>query len=228
MVLPSRKTHFSNILGVQISPYGTAMNKWDTRYNTEEYVFGKRPNRFLIDCTSGLAPGKVLCLGEGEGRNAVYLASIGWEVTAVDISPYGIKKARLLAHQRGVKITTITADLNDYSIKPNAWDLIITFFVHIPAEERARMHHKVIAGLRPGGMYILEGYSPEMVRFGDRGPKEKLQRYHPEVLRTELAGLELLTVRELDRLLDEAEPDQGWVAVTQVLALKPVTYSPGK
>ena len=204
------------------------MNKWDTRYNTEEYVFGKRPNRFLIDCTAGLTPGKVLCLGEGEGRNAVYLASIGWEVTAVDISPYGIKKAQLLARQRGVKITTLTADLNDYSIEPNAWDLIITFFVHIPAVERARMHRKVITGLRPGGMYVLEGYSPEMVRFGDRGPKEVPQRYHPEVIRAELEGLELRTVREVDRLLDEAEPEQGWVAVTQLLALKQATYSPGK
>ena len=201
------------------------MNKWDTRYNTEEYVFGKRPNRFLVDCTSGLAPGKALCLGEGEGRNAVYLASIGWEVTAVDISPYGIEKAQLLARQHEVKITTITADLNDYTIAPNAWDLIITFFVHIPAEERAHMHRKVIAGLRPGGTYILEGYSPEMVRFGDRGPKEVPQRYHPEVIRAELDGLDLVTVRELDRLLDEAEPELGWVAVTQVLAVKSATCS---
>jgi SAM-dependent methyltransferase len=201
------------------------MNKWDTRYNTEEYVFGKRPNRFLIDCAAGLAPGKALCLGEGEGRNAVYLASLGWEVSAVDISPYGIEKAQLLARQRGVSITTITTDLNDYTIAPNAWDLIITFFVHIPAEERARMHRKVIAGLRPGGTYILEGYSPEMVRFGDRGPKELPQRYHPETIRAELDGLELRTVRELDRLLDEAEPELGWVAVTQVLAVKPATGS---
>ena len=99
-VPPSRDWRFSNILGVHITAYGIDMNKWDTRYNTEEYVFGKRPNRFLIDSASSLAPGKVLCLGEGEGRNAVYLASIGWKVTAVDISPYGIKKARLLARQR--------------------------------------------------------------------------------------------------------------------------------
>jgi SAM-dependent methyltransferase len=204
------------------------MNKWDTRYNTEEYVFGKRPNRFLVDCASSLAPSKALCLGEGEGRNAVYLASIGWEVTAVDISPYGTEKAQLLARQRGVKITTITADINDYTIEPNAWDLIITFFVHIPAEERARMHRKVIAGMRGGGVYVLEGYSPEMVRFGDRGPKELPQRYAMEVIRAELDGLELRTIRELDRLLDEAEPELGWVAVTQVLAAKPVTYSPGK
>ena len=119
------------------------------------------------------------------------------------------------------EVIRITADLNDYIIAPNAWDLIITFFVHMPAEERARMHRKVIAGLRPGGTYILEGYSPEMVRFGDRGPKEVPQRYNPEIIRAELAGLELRTVRELDRLLDEADPEQGWIAVTQVLAVKP-------
>lgn len=106
--LPSLKTRLSNILVFHITAYGSDMNKWDTRYNTEDYVFGKRPNRFLMDCVTGLAPGNALCLGEGEGHNAAYLASLGWEVTAVDISPYGIEKAQLLARQRGVKITTIS------------------------------------------------------------------------------------------------------------------------
>ena len=197
------------------------MSDWDAKYNTEEYIYGTCPNRFLVECVSGLKPGKALSLGEGEGRNAVYLAGLGFEVTAVDLSANGLKKAQRLAEHNRLALTTIHADLTDYSIFPGFWDLIVCFFVHIMPEERATLHRKVVAGLRPGGVYILEGFSPEQMKYAKRGPDNLGQLYDLQTIRQELAGLEFTIARQVERLLDDAEPEQGACAVTQVMAVKP-------
>jgi SAM-dependent methyltransferase len=197
------------------------MSKWDEKYNTDEYIFGTRPNRFLVECASGLKPGKALSLGEGEGRNAVYLAGLGYEVTAVDLSVYALKKAQRLAQQNGATLTTIHSDLNTYVITPDQWDVILCFFVHILPEERARMHQQVVKGLRPGGVYILEGFSPEQMRFAKRGPDNPGQLYDLAIIRHELDGLEFSIARQVERLVDDAEPEQGMCAVSQIKAFKP-------
>jgi len=198
------------------------MPDWDAKYNTDEYIFGTRPNRFLVECASGLTPGKALSLGEGEGRNAIYLAGLGFEVTAVDLSAIGLKKAQRLAKHNALTLTTIHADLNDYAIIPNQWDVIICFFVHILPEHRAALHRKVAAGLRPGGVYILEGFSPEQMKYAKRGPDNPGQLYDLQAIRHELDGLEFTIARQVERLLDDTEPEQGVCAVTQVMAVKPV------
>lgn len=102
---------------------------WDERYSTDEYVFGTAPNEFLASVATQIPVGKVLCLGEGEGRNAVYLAELGFEVLAVDSSAVGLGKAQKLAKSRGVAIETLVADLADYDIQPDSWDAIISFFL---------------------------------------------------------------------------------------------------
>jgi len=196
------------------------MTKWDDKYNTEEYIFGTRPNRFLVECVSGLTPGNALSLGEGEGRNAIYLAGLGFEVTAVDLSVYAIKKAQRLAQQNGQTLTTLHSDLNDYVIAPGQWDVVLCFFVHILPEERARMHRQVVKGLRPGGVYILEGFSPDQLKYAKRGPDNPGQLYDLQTIRDELTGLEFTISRQIERLLDDSEPEQGVCAVTQVMAVK--------
>ncbi len=197
------------------------MSNWDEKYSTAEYLFGTRPNRFLVECAATLTPGHALSLGEGEGRNAVYLAGLGFDVTAVDQSAVGLRKARRMAHQFNVTVATLHADLNDFIIAPACWDLILCFFVHLPPEERAPLHRKVVQGLRPGGVYILEGFSPEQVKFANHGPRTPGQFYDLPTLRAELAGLEFHIARQVERLLDDAEPELGMCAVTQVLAVKP-------
>ena len=201
---------------------------WDDRYASDEYRFGTKPNRFLIECVSRLYPGiqagyhtgRVLSLGEGEGRNAVYLAGLGFDVTAIDQSVVGLAKAQRLAAQRGVSITTITADLNEYVIQPAAWDLVIDFFCHMPAPDRSLLHRRVIEGLKPGGAYILEIFTPAQLELATGGPKTRDLVMTLEDARRELAGLNLRVARELTRPRDEDDPSTPLLAVLQVLGIR--------
>lgn len=201
---------------------------WDDRYASDEYRFGTKPNRFLIECVSRLYPGiqagyhtgRVLSLGEGEGRNAVYLAGLGFDVTAIDQSVVGLAKAQRLAAQRGVSITTITADLNEYVIQPAAWDLVIDFFCHMPAPERSLLHRRVIEGLKPGGAYILEIFTPAQLDLATGGPKTRDLVMTLEDARRELTGLDLRVARELTRPRDEDDPSTPLLAVLQVLGIR--------
>ncbi len=194
---------------------------WDQRYAGDEYRFGTLPNRFLIDCAASLKPGKMLSLGEGEGRNAVYLARLGFEVTAVDGSAVGLAKARRLAAEQGVALTTITADLNDYVIQPAAWDGIMDFFCHLPRAERIPLHQRVIAGLKPGGVYILEIFAPLQPQLATGGPVDRDLLMSEEEARAELADLDLRIVREIVRHREEEDPTTESLAVLQVLGVKP-------
>lgn len=194
---------------------------WDDRYATDNYRFGTLPNRFLEECAVNIKPGaSVLSLGEGEGRNAVYLASLGCRVTAVDCSSVGLAKAHRLAAQRGVTITTITADLNDYVIEPAAWDVIINFFCHMPEPERIPLHQRVTAGLKPGGVYILEVFNPQQPQFGSGGPTTRDLLMSVDDARRELPGLNLRVLREVVRHRDDDDPSTPLVAVLQVLGIR--------
>ena len=195
---------------------------WDDRYASDEYRFGTKPNRFLEECVPLFAPGsRVLSLGEGEGRNAVYLASLGFDVTAVDQSAVGLAKAHRLAAQHGVSITTVTSDLNHYVIEPHAWDVIIDFFCHMPLPERAHLHQRVVAGLKPGGVYILEIFTPAQLELATGGPKTRDLVMTLEDARRELAGLDLRIAREIIRQRDEDDPSTPLLAVLQVLGIRP-------
>lgn len=193
---------------------------WDERYATDDYRFGTRPNKFLVDCAARLKPATTLSLGEGEGRNAVYLARLGYDVTAVDQSAVGLAKARRLAKTHDVAITTITADLNNYLIAPSSWDVIMNFFCHIPQSEREPLHRRVVAGLKPGGAYIYEVFSPQQVAFATGGPSARDSLVSLAEARQELAGLDLRVAQEVVRRREDDDPDTEWLAVLQVLAIK--------
>ncbi len=194
---------------------------WDERYASEDYRFGTRPNRFLVDCVAGLTPAKALALGEGEGRNAVFLAGLGFDVTAVDQSAVGLAKARRLAQMNGVRLHTITADLNDFVIQPAAWSLIINFFCHLPSAQRAPLHQRVTAGLVPGGAYVYEVFSPAQLQLATGGPSHRDLLVSLEEARRDLAALDLRVGRELVRYCEEDDPSTPRMAVLQVLAVKP-------
>jgi len=194
---------------------------WDQRYSAEGYAYGTKPNGFLVAKADLLPAGRILCLGEGEGRNAVWLAEQGQEVTAVDASGVGLHKARALAAGRGVRITTVQADLAHFPIEPEAWDCIVSIFCHLPPALRAEVHRRCVVGLRPGGVLLLEAYTPRQVGRGTGGPPTAELMMDAETLRLELAGLELLELAETEREIHEGTFHNGVGAVVHLVARRP-------
>lgn len=191
---------------------------WNDRYAVTNHVYGETPNTFVAEVASKIPDGPVLCLAAGEGRNAVHLAGLGHRVTAVDQSEVGMAKARRLAERRGAEIETIVSDLSNYSIVAGAWAGVIATFAHLPPELRRRVHRDVAKGLQPGGVFILEAYTPAQLAFGTGGPKSIELLMTLASLREELSGLELLIGRELERDVVEGDGHTGRAAVVQILA----------
>ena len=195
---------------------------WDARYAEPGYAYGERPNDFLAEVAERLPEGPVLCLGEGEGRNSVFLAERGHEVHALDSSVVGLDKARRLAEKRGVSIETIHADLASYVFDEDRWAAVVSIFCHLPPPLRERVHRAVSRALTPGGMVVLEGYTPEQLAFETGGPRTKELLYELAMLREDFADLEILHARELQREVREGRLHTGIGAVVQVLARKAV------
>lgn len=192
---------------------------WNTRYAVDEFVFGTSPNDFLRLGAARIPAGPVLCLGEGEGRNAVFLAGLGHTVTAVDQSAAGLAKAQRLAAARGCNLTTVTADLQAYAIAPGAWAAIVSVFLHLPPLLRARVHGAAAAGLQPGGIIILEAYTPDQIRHRTGGPVDSPERFvQLAQLREDFSDLDLEIAQELERDVIEGTGHTGRAAVVQMLA----------
>ncbi len=197
--------------------------QWDARFSAEDYVYGTEPNGFLMEVAPSLppAPARLLSLGEGEGRNGVYLASRGYQVTAVDASAVGLRKAERLAAERGLSLTTVVSDLDAFSIAPGAWDVVVSIFCHLPMPLRRDVFRRAVEGLRPGGMFVLEAYTPAQLALRTGGPPVRELLYTAEELREDLAGLELPILREREREVVEGRLHTGRAAVVQVLGRRP-------
>jgi hypothetical protein len=191
---------------------------WESRYAEPAYAYGTEPNAFLVAVADRIPPGPVLCLAEGEGRNAVWLAGQGRAVTAIDSSPTGLAKAAALAASRGVGIETVAADLAAYAIRPGAWAGIVAIFAHLPPALRRAVHRAAAAGLAPGGAFVLEAFTPRQLAFGTGGPRTPELLYTLDDLREDLTGLTLEIGRELERDVVEGAYHTGRAAVVQVLA----------
>jgi SAM-dependent methyltransferase len=194
------------------------MTDWDARYAEPGWTFGTEPNDFLREQAHLLPPGNVLCLADGEGRNGVWLAEQGYHVTSLDLSTVGLEKARRLAAERGVRLTTVRADLEDHVIEPGAWQGIVSIFAHVSPEIRRRVHAAVLQGLAPGGVFLLEAYRPEQIGKGTGGPPDEARMVNLERLRAELGTLEWLVAREVDRDIREGHRHQGSSSVVQLAA----------
>ncbi|MFT3782190.1 MAG: methyltransferase domain-containing protein [Nibricoccus sp.] len=191
---------------------------WNERYGGSDYFYGTEPNAFLKHVAARISPGPVLCLAEGEGRNAAYLAGLGHTVTAIDQSALGMEKARRLAASRGLHVDTMVTDLAAYSIEPGKWSGIIATFVHLPPRLRAEVHRQVVAGLKMGGVYIMEAYTPAQLAYDTGGPKDPELLMTLKALKQELSGLEIVIGREIERDVREGGGHTGRAAVVQVLA----------
>lgn len=199
-----------------------SMPNWDERYAGEEFFYGTAPNDFLKEQAHRLPPNaEVLCLGEGEGRNAVHLATLGHRVSAVDGSSVGLAKMGRLARERGVQVTAVVADLADYDPGEARWDCITSIWCHLPSTLRRVVHAKCVRALRPGGLFLLEAYTPDQLRYRTGGPPDVDYLLSRAAAESELAGLEPLVLQELEREVHEGRSHGGRSAVVQVVARKP-------
>lgn len=194
---------------------------WDQRYAEDGFAYGTKPNDFLKASMDKLRPGgKILCLADGEGRNSVYLAENGYKVSCVDLSPVGLDKATALAQSRSVSIETFVADLKDYQISADSYDAIISIFCHLPPAIQEHVHGQIHKGLRPGGVYILEGFSKDQINYNTGGPRKPEMLMDLDSVKRELEPLYFHHAIETERLIREGKYHNGKGAVIQIIAMK--------
>lgn len=195
---------------------------WDQRYSEEGYAYGTEPNDFLASQSSKLAPkSSILCIAEGEGRNSVYLAKLGHTVLGVDSSSVGLQKARELAESNGVSVETQVADMHDFDMGEEKWDAIVSIFAHFPPPLRKSVHKRAVAGLKKGGVMILEAYTPQQLEYKTGGPPVAEMMMTLDGLMSELQGLDFEFGRELERDVVEGKYHTGKAYTVQVFARKP-------
>lgn len=198
------------------------MNKWDERFAVEEYIYGTQANDFLQAQISQLPEnGRLLCMGDGEGRNGVYLARQGFKVTSVDASQVGLDKAWALAQKYGVSLDLIHADLRDFDFKTDCWHGVVSIFCHLPQDLRLSLYPKIKQGLKSGGIYLNESYTPAQLRHNTGGPKDLTMLLTQTEVEQALSGFHYHCLQELERRVTEGSYHTGIAAVLQVVAEKP-------
>ena len=195
---------------------------WDERYQTPEYIFGDQPCQWLIMNQHRLPQsGQALALGDGEGRNGVFLAELGFEVTSVDLSEVGLSKARDLARKRGVTIQTVQADLEHYEIEAESQDLIVSIYCHLPDAIRKLVHERAEVALKPGGLFILEAFHHSQLKYQSGGPKTTDLLYDLDALLGDFQTLQILEAFDGLCYLDEGARHSGIGHIVRLVLQKP-------
>lgn len=196
---------------------------WNSRYAGEDYAYGTEPNDFLVAQAALLPAGlPVLCLADGEGRNGVWLAGRGFEVTSVDVAQQGLDKAQALAQRAGVSLRTVRADVMQYELGENRWGAIVSIFLHLPQRARAALLARCVRALAPGGVLVFEAYGKRQPEFGTGGPPEPELLARLDDLIDELAGCEIVHRFDGVRAVHEGAHHSGDAHVVQVVARKPL------
>jgi SAM-dependent methyltransferase len=215
LVLATPFVVFAQNMGGSMDPQATAGEQWDKRFDVERYLYGTEPVEFLRDNIDRLPKGKALCLAAGEGRNAVWLAGQGYDVTAMDASPIGLEKAVALATEKGVSIGTDVGDLqHGYDMGESEWDLITDFYYHNPA-----MIPAVMRALKPGGMFVLQNFSIDQLETNRFGPKNPDYLVKPNEMLKLFDGYRILHYEDTVVDLDEGM-HQGASAVVRMIVVK--------
>lgn len=193
-------------------------NPWDERYSVDEYHYGKAPNEFFKQEIDKLKPGKLLLPAEGEGRNAVYAAKLGWEVVAFDSSIEGPKKAYRLAKEQNVEINYQLKSYDEFTAEENSFDMIAFIYAHNP--NRQQNHRKLTGFVKPGGLVILEGFSKEQLKYGTGGPPNLQLLFSEEEIHEDFKDLAILKIEKLVRHLSEGKHHFGDSSIIQLLGEK--------
>lgn len=196
--------------------------RWNGRFAAPGFVFGTAPNAFLAAQADRLRPGmRALSIADGEGRNSVWLARQGLEVTAFDFSPVGVDKARGLAAQEGVRVDYRLCDIEHWDWQPRQYDVVAAIFIQFAAPpERARLFAGIELTLAAGGLLILQGYRPEQLAYGTGGPKRIENLYTEALLRESFGSLEILHLASHDGVVDEGSGHRGMSALIDLVARK--------
>lgn len=198
------------------------MNKefWDERYNEENFAYGHEPNVLLKEILDKLPPGKILLPAEGEGRNAVYAASKGWQVNAFDISEAGKRKAEKLAKESKVTILYEINSFETYSAPENSFDCIAMVFTHLPKGIRQTNFRKLLSFLKSGGMLIVIGFSKNQLGKSSGGPKDIDMLFSEEQLRNDFGIMKNIRIEKWDMELKEGKYHEGIGSLIQLTAIK--------
>ena len=195
-------------------------NFWDERFAVEEYVYGTEPNTYFKEQIKKLNLGKLLMPGEGEGRNAVFAATLGWDVIAFDPSVEGKKKAQKLAESKKVHLNYLTSSYEDIQFSENQFDCIGLVFTHMPANKRQEYHRKLMSFLKPGGHIIIEGFSKEQIHNNTGGPGNIDMLFSEEELQNDFESLAQLSIVKEEIDIEEGRFHKGKASVIRVVGVK--------
>lgn len=196
---------------------------WEDRFQTDDYVFGTSPAQFLVDHRDYLQQGQhALSVADGEGRNSVFMAECGLQVTALEFAPSAIAKARKLAAERGVTVDFQRVDVTAHDW-PDRYDLVVGIFIQfLGPDARAALFRDMKRSVVPGGLMLLHGYTPEQIHHGTGGPAHAENMYTEAMLRDGFAGWDILENRAYTREISEGRGHSGLSALIDFVARKPL------
>lgn len=204
--LPSEQARKAEVMSVEM---------WNDRYAGRDLVWSAAPNQFLVTEVDSLSPGRALDLGCGEGRNAVWLAEQGWDVTAVDFSDVGVGKGREMAAKRGVEVNWVVEDLNSYRPPAGAFDLVIDFYIHLPPDQRQALTRKGATAVAPGGTLLIVGHHLDNLEAGYGGPQDPAVLHLPAVISSGLGDLGIVKAERVERAV--ATDEGSFVAIDSLV-----------
>jgi SAM-dependent methyltransferase len=183
-------------------------HEWDTRYSATDAMWSYEPNVFLVPRAEAIEPGRALDLGCGEGRNALWLASQGWDVTAVDFSQVAVERGRSWARQRGLTVDFHVADVIEYQPEPAAFDLVILFYLQLPHAEVRQVIGHAVGALAPGGTLLVVAHDLDNLEHGYGGPPSADVLYTTDLVVDTLADLEVVEAGRVERTVSTPDGDR--------------------
>lgn len=207
--------------------FDNPLQTWNARYAREDFHFGEEPNAFVRAYVHPLEGNRTaLCVADGEGRNSVFLAEQGIEVTAFDFAPNAVAKAKRLAARRGVHVDHRVADIFTWDWTSTTYDALVVIFIQfLPPEERERVFAGMKSAIRPGGLMLLEGYRPEQVDYRTGGPPRRENMYTREWLASQFSDWDIIELNAYDTEIQEGHGHSGISALIDLVARKPAVAS---
>jgi 2-polyprenyl-3-methyl-5-hydroxy-6-metoxy-1,4-benzoquinol methylase len=193
---------------------------WNDRYSSEEYIYGDESNEFLKAELKKLSPGRILLPADGEGRNSVYAAQMGWDVTAFDYSISGKKKAESLADKKNVVFSYFTSSVEDFNYPTETFDCVALIYAHMIPDVRELLHSSVIKTLKPGGSLIFEGFHTDQLKNKSGGPKQAEMLFTEANLKEDFSGLTFTSFENIVTQLSEGEHHKGKASIIRFTAVK--------
>jgi 2-polyprenyl-3-methyl-5-hydroxy-6-metoxy-1,4-benzoquinol methylase len=200
--------------------FADAAETWNRRYAGDEFLFGTEPNAWLREQVSCLPMGgRILSVADGEGRNSVWLAQQGFQVEAFDISDRAVEKAQAFARSTGVSVNFSLADVDGFDWPEASYDGVVAIFVQFadPAT-RARLFERIVRSLKPGGVLILQGYTPKQLDYRTGGPPTLSHLYTRELLESSFRDLSIVELRDYEAEVSEGQGHSGRSALIGLVA----------